>query len=200
MDEKSILVVDYKERFIWLDGVITPSVAYQFKRILTKLNRLKMWPIVFYIRGIGGDFHATSFMMNEITTSDSPVSVVAHGFVYSGCFTMTQAGHYKLALPGTKLTFHPTESVIKKISGDQVQLSQSQLITRLERARLADAVQLSWFLKKGRPTKEIFDMFQVETTISLPKAKKLHLIDDYYKKEDFLKDRRIARKLIKAKA
>ncbi|MBI2068770.1 MAG: ATP-dependent Clp protease proteolytic subunit [Candidatus Yanofskybacteria bacterium] len=197
--EESILAAGYKERFIWLDGEINPTVAYQFKRMLAKLNKLKIAPMVFYISGPGGDTHAGFSMMNEIIASDSPVIIVAHGIVTSGCFTITQTGAYQLALPGTKFTFHPAELQFKKNLGYQFQLTQSQLIENLERLRLVDSVQLSWLIKRGRPTKEIFDLFRVGATISLPKARKLHLIDGYYKTEDFLRDKRIVRKIKKAK-
>ena len=52
--ERSHLVADYGDRFIWLDGVITPSMASKFNIILTKLNRLEFAPIILYVRGIGG--------------------------------------------------------------------------------------------------------------------------------------------------
>lgn len=200
MDDEFALVTSYKERFIWLEGEINPRVAYQFKRMLAKLNKLKTFPIIFYVSGPGGSPHSVSFMMSEIMASDSPVIVVAHGFVNSGSFTITQAGAHRLALPGTKFNFHPAEGYFKENAKGLVRLSQDQLLESLEKLRLVDAIQLFWFFKKGRPTKTIFDLFRAETTLSLSKARKLHLIDDYYKREDFLRDRRIARKLIKAKS
>ena len=196
MNIKPTLLVDYEERFIWLDGGINPGVAYHFKKMLNKLNRLKMGPIIFYISGVGGDAHSGFSIMNEIAASDSPVAIVAHGIVYSGCFTITQAGARRLALAGTKFIFHPAELQFKENSGHQYQLTQGQLVDSLERLRLIDSMQLSWFIKRGRPTKQVFDMFRAGTTISLPKAIKLKLIDGYYKKDDFLKDRKMVKRLI----
>jgi len=199
MDEEFLLVVSYKERFIWLDGEINPKVAYRFKRMLAKLNKLNTSPIIFYVRGPGGNPHSTFFMMSEIMASNSPVAVVAHGFVNSGCFTITQAGTHRLALAGTKFTFHPAEGYFKENPTGLVRLAQDQFMDSLRRLMLIDAIQLFWFFKKGRPTKVIFDLFRAETTLSLPQARKLRLIDGYYKRGDFLKDIKIVRKLIKAK-
>jgi len=199
VEKESVLVASYKERFIWLDGEINPRVAYRFKRMLAKLNKLKTSPIIFYVRGPGGNPHSTFFMMSEIVASSGPVAVVAHGLVNSGSFTITQAGAHRLALPGTKFTFHPAEGYFKENSKGLVRLGQDQFTESLRRLMLIDAIQLSWFFKKGRPTKVIFDLFRAETTLSLPQARKLHIIDDYYNRKEFLRDRRIARKLIKAK-
>ena len=38
MKEKTVLVSDSAERFIWLDGVINPAVARRFKKLLAGLN------------------------------------------------------------------------------------------------------------------------------------------------------------------
>lgn len=197
-DEESVLVVDYKERFIWLDGGISSIVAYQFKRMITKLNKSGVGPIVFYISGPGGDTHAGFSMINEISNSDNPVVTVAHGILSSGCFTITQAGAYRLTLPGSKFVFHPAELQFSKNLKHHFQMTQNQLLESLERLRLVDSVQLSWFLKKGRPTRKIFDLLRDGATISSSRAIDLNLMDGYYKTSDFLKDRRIARKLIKA--
>jgi len=198
-DEEFALVAGYKERFIWLDGEINPKVAYQFKRMLSKLNRLKCAPITFYIRGPGGNSYSAFHIMNEINNSDSPVATVAHGYVGSGCFTITQAGAHRLALAGTKFIFHLAESAFEGKYSGIIEMTQSWHIDNLERLKLIDGAQLCWFSKKGRPIKKIFDLFKAETVLTVPKARKLHLIDDYYKEKDFLKDRRIARKLIRAR-
>ena len=200
-DEKSDLVADYKERFVWLDGCITPKLADKFRRVMARLNKSEPAPIVLYIRGPGGEPHSALAMMNDIVNSKSPVVIVAHDFVNSACFLITQAGACRLAMAGTTFTFHPAVAVVfkKKYKEDEIQFTQAELIDSLERLRLTDGIQLTWFLKKGRPTQRIFNLFRVETTISVPKAQKLRLIDDYYDKKDFIKDRRIANRLLKAK-
>lgn len=194
MDERKVLLVDYKNRFIWFDGEINARIAKRFTRILRNLNRLKCSMIVFYIRGIGGDFHPALDMMNAITDSDSPVAIVAHDFVNSGCFLITQAGHHRLALAGTKFGFH--RSVFHFKQG--INLGRHELLEFIEKARVLDAIQLGWFSRKARSTKEVFDLLDDEATISLKKAKDLGLMDDYYKKEDFLKDKRIVSKMLRA--
>ena len=190
--KKTVLVFDSRERFIWLDGWITPEMASRFKRILDRLNR-KSAPIVLYIRGMGGDPHSAFNIMSDMNNSISPISVVAHNYVASACFTITQAGDYRLAMKGTRFSFHPAVLVVQP-KKESFEMTQEELMGTLESLRLTDGVQLSWFFKKGRPVKDIFNLFNTNTTINLPRAKRLKIMDDYYKERDFLRDRRIVRK------
>jgi len=79
-------------------------------------------------------------------------------------------------------------------------IEQQEILDMLGRAKVCNAVQLSWFLRKGQPADQICRLFNNEALISLPKAIKLKLMDSYFKKEDFLKDRRIVRRLLRAKS
>ena len=196
MKVKTNLVVDYEDRFIWLDGHITSLVASRFVKMLAKLNRLECSPIIFYIKGPGGNPYPTFWMMSEIEASASPVAIVAHEYVNSACFTITQAGVHRLALKGTRFSFHPVEF---DISNNQkvIRTTQQELMGVLDSLRLIDAMQLLWFLKRSRPVKKVMRLFIEDSTIGLSKARKLKIIDDYYEESDFLKDKRRAMKLIK---
>lgn len=197
MKEKSVLVASYKERFIWLDGVITRRTATVFRKMLTRLNRHKPAPIFLYIKGTGGDYYSTILMARYVERSLSPICIVAHGFVVSGCFLLTQASRYRLAMAGTKFRFHPAALMLRE--GVKF-IEQQEILDMLGRAKVCNAVQLSWFLRKGQPADQICRLFNNEALISLPKAIKLKLMDSYFKKEDFLKDRRIVRRLLRAKS
>lgn len=199
MKEKTVFVFDYKERIIWLDGSINPKVAVKFQKVLARLNKLKLSPIIFYIRGPGGDPYSTLFMMSAIVRSASPVAIIAYDYVNSGCFTITQAASYRLALKGTKFSFHPAEVDMAKQSYRSTSMTQEELIGILEGLRLIDGVQLVWFLSRGKPVEEIFRLFINNSTISLGTAKRLCLMDDYYKEADFIKDKKLVRRIIKAK-
>jgi len=194
MNARKTLLVDYDNRFIWLDGEITAGIAKRFAHMLRKLNRLKCSMIIFYIRGIGGDFHPALDMMNAITASDSPVAIVAHDFVNSGCFLITQAGHHRLALAGTKFGFHRSVWNFKQ----NIDLGRHELLEFVERGRVLDTIQLSWFFRKAQSVEEVFNLFDDEARIGLKKAKDLGLIDDYYKKEDFLKDKKVVNRMLRA--
>jgi ATP-dependent protease ClpP protease subunit len=194
MSEKFVLVCDYEHRVIWHDGFITERTASRFEKILKRLNK-KLGPICFYIRGPGGDPPSTFKMMQLIMGSENPVACIAHDHVCSGCFTMTQAGEHRLALPGTRFVFHP--SVIDVT--DKVRFTQQALVDEVEKLRRTDGIQLMYFIRKGKPAGEIYELFDAEAVITVPRAIKLNLIDAYYKKEDFLPDRRRIRKLIKAR-
>src|SRR3989338_6879521 len=135
--EKSILVVDYKNRIIWIDGTITEKMASSFGKIINKLNRLEVVPIVLYIRGPGGDPWSTFSMINDIVNSPSSVGCVAHGYVASGCFTLTQGGAWRAAIAGTKFVFHSTAGVCLAHK-NKVERTQKELIDWVERLRLAD--------------------------------------------------------------
>jgi ATP-dependent protease ClpP protease subunit len=198
VNKKATLVVEYRRRFIWFDGYITPRIASRFKKILDRLNNLKCFPIIFYIRGVGGDAYSAFSMMSEITNSASPVAIVAHDFVNSACFTMTQSGAHRLALKGTVFSFHPSVQVV---SGKQKagQITQEEMLGTLDALRLIDGMQLYWFMKKGRPVKEVFSLFNQNKTINLAQARKLKLVDDFYQERDFRRDRLIIRKKLKAR-
>ena len=149
MTKKTVLVFDSRERFIWLDGMISPEVARRFKYILDMLNR-KFAPITLYIKGLGGDPYSAFCMMSDMNKSTSPISVVAHEYVGSGCFTITQAGDYRLAMKGTLFSFHPAVLIVHP-KKESFEMTQEELIGTLESLRFKDAVQLTWFFKKGRP-------------------------------------------------
>ncbi len=191
-------MVDYKHRIIWLDGTVTQKTASKFGNILNKLNRFKVAPIVFYIRGPGGDPWATISMINDITNSQSPVGCVAHGCVASGCFTLTQAGLWRAALPGTKFVFHSAEG-FSRASKKNIQQTQKEISDWLERLRLADFIQFLWFSMKGRPVSMIQEMLKANVVLNLPGAIKFCLVDSCFSKKDFVRDKKLIRKIQRAK-
>ena len=65
----------------------------------------------------------------------------------------------------------------------------------LKRLKYIDFIQLSWFSLRGRPVEKIYDLFHKEKVLSVCAAKKLCLIDSYYSKGDFRKDRRRIKKI-----
>lgn len=197
--EKSILVADYKNRIIWFDGSITQKTASKFGDILNKLNRIKVAPIIFYVRGPGGDPWSTFAMINDVNNSPSPVGCVAHEYVASGCFTLTQAGVWRAALSGTKFVFHSAGGFSYACKKD-IEQTQKDISDWLERLMLVDFVQFFWFSLRGRPVQMIQEMLKSNAVLSVPRAIKLHLIDSYYNRNDFLEDRRVIRKLIKDKS
>ena len=198
MREKSVLAVDYKSRVIWLDGSITEKMAFRFGKIINKLNKIQVAPIVLYIRGPGGNPWSVFSMINDIFNSPSPVGCVAHSYVASGCFTLTQAGKWRGALPGTKFFFHSADGVSYP-SKKEIQQTQEDIGHWLERLKLADFMQFFYFSMRGRPVQMIWEMLKTNTKLSIPMAIKFQLIDNYFNKKDFLADRKFIRKIIKAK-
>lgn len=198
MPEKSILLADYRHRIIWLDGTITQKMASRFDNILNKLNKIKIAPIILYVKGPGGDPWAVVSMINDIINSPSPVGCVAHDYVASGCFTLTQAGTWRAALPGTKFVFHSADG-LSRASKKSRQQTQKQISDWLETLKLADFIQFFWFSMKGRPVSIIQEMLKANMILSLPAAIRFHLIDKYFDKKDFLEDKRLIRKIQKAK-
>lgn len=194
--EKSVLVADYKRRVIWFHGTITLMAAEKFGRIMKRLNNDGTDDIIFYIRGPGGDPWATFTMMNDISNSDSPVFCVAHKNVASGCFTLTQAGSGRAALPGTKFLFH---SAVATFNGQKFNFEKTQAELReyLQRLELIDAIQFLWFTARGRPVELIHDFLKTDKVLSLPMAKKFQLIDAAYSRKRFLKDRKKMKKIIR---
>ncbi|MDO8496537.1 MAG: ATP-dependent Clp protease proteolytic subunit [bacterium] len=194
--EKSILVADYKNRIIWFDGSITQKTASRFSKIVDRLNKLEVAPIVLYIRGPGGDPWSAFSMINDVFNSPSPIGCVAHGCVASGCFTLTQAGLWRAALPGTRFVFHSAEGMFRAHKKD-IQMTQQELSDWAERLKLADFVQFFWFSMRGRPVWIIEEMLKSSKVLSLPQAKKLRLVDSYFKNTDFLQDEKKIREIIR---
>ncbi len=199
MPEKSELVVDYKHRIIWLDGTITCKMASRFGNILNKLNKTRIAPIILYVRGPGGDPWATISMINDISNSQSPVGCVAHDCVASGCFTLTQAGVWRAALPGTKFVLHSAEG-LSHASKKDIQQTQKEISDWLERLRLVDFLQFFWFSMRGRPVSMIQEMLKANTVLSLPRAIKFRLVDRYFSRRDFIEHKKLIRKIQKAKS
>ena len=193
--ERSILVADYKNRIIWFDGSITQKTASRFSKIVDRLNKLQIAPIVLYIRGPGGDPWSAFSMANDILISPSPIGCVAHDYAASGCFTLIQSGAWRAALPRTKFSFHSAEGMSYAHKKD-IQQTQKDLSDWVERLRFIDVIQFFWFSMKGRPVEAIQTMLKSSQALSVPQAKEFKLLDSYFKKSDFVKDQRRIREII----
>lgn len=204
MSTKSILLCNYEDRTIWLEGEITDRVARNFKKYLEKMNKSGSGPIVFYISGAGGDIFLCLDMIYAVRKSGSPVASVAHGQVNSASFLLTQSGHTRLALPGTKFGFHRVVSRGIPPSAKESSMSVRYHLEAISQLSLADALQLVIFLRRGRPVKQVFTLFKDEAILSVAQAIKLGLMDYYFKESDFEKDKkkfknmyRVAKNLLK---
>lgn len=193
--EKSVLAVDYKNGIIWLDGVITPKTAYNFERAIRKFKKSDVSEITFYIRGPGGDVFSTLYMMELIKNSGLRIGCVAHDYANSGCLMLTQAGLWIAALPKTKFLFHQTNHVFYNGS----QFNSSDLTEAAQCLQFLDGIQLKWLFSKGRQLERIYYLFRSEAVVTVPQAIKLGLVDCYFKKDDFLKDRNRIRKILRSK-
>jgi len=196
--DKKLLVVDYRERIVWLDGEITARIAERFRVIMAKLNKKRCSPIGIYVRGPGGNIFACLEMMDEIERSDSPVFGVGHGYLKSGSFLLIQAAIRRLAVAGTKFTFHKAEdhsSIYKNT--DSIRYTQDYYRERLENLKLIDAVQLRWFLRRSRRSEKVIDLFQEEATVGIKQAQELGVLDNYFKEKEFQEDRRIIKRILR---
>ena len=194
MPEKSILIVDYQNRIVWFDGSITHRIAIKFGNIIKKLNEKQIAPITFYIRGLGGNPWSMISMFNDIMQSPSPIGCVAHDYVASACFTLTQAGVWRAALPGTKFLFHSADG-FSRATKRNIQQTQQEISDWLERLKLADLMQFFYFSLRGRPVQAIHEMLKANMALSLPRAIQFFLVDKYFNRKDFLQDRQLIRKI-----
>ena len=195
---KQLLVVDYQERVVWLDGEITAKTAKIFRAIMTKLNKKRCSPIGIYVRGPGGNIFACLEMMDEIDRSSSPVFCVGHGYLRSGSFLLIQAAARRLAVAKTRFTFHKAgdhSSIYKNVSS--VKYTQAYYQDRLEKLRLIDAVQLRWFLKRSKQAEKLMGSFHKEATIGIKQAQELGVLDNYFKDKEFKKDRRVIKRILR---
>lgn len=194
---KIILVADYKRRFIWLEGErpLTSSLAEGVVKILNKLNKISHKPVIFYIKGVGGDMYAFTKIAHMIENLESPVAFVAFDFVRSGCFWITQCGDACSAVAGTKFTFH---HAVHHWSG-KTEMSQDDYLKGFDRLKLIDAVQFWLFTRRGSPVKAILRLFEREATIFVKEAIKLKLVVGVYNKDSFERDKKWAEKIARVK-
>lgn len=187
--EKSIFSVDYKEKIIWLEGNINQRVAYNFERAIARFKRLKLDNITFFISGSGGDVFAVFYMVGVIRNSGLRIGCVAHGYVASGCFILTQQALWTAALPKSRFVFHKVTDIYD--SRDEESVNLINYLYGIERTRFLDHFQLDIFFRKGRLLREIYYLFMKDAKITVPKAIKLGLVDCYFSKKEFLEAKKI---------
>ncbi|PIR42118.1 MAG: hypothetical protein COV30_00255 [Candidatus Yanofskybacteria bacterium CG10_big_fil_rev_8_21_14_0_10_37_15] len=192
-----ILVTDYKERFIWFEcgRSFTHSLAEGIIKILNKLDKDSCQPIIFYIKGIGGDFYAFVKLAHAIERLKSSVVFIAFDFVKSGCFLITQSGKKCLAMADTKFTFHQAVDFLPK---NEI-MSQKKYLEGYSRLKQVDSLQFWIFTRKGTPVRLISDLFEQEATISTQEAIKLGLVENVYDEIDFRKDKKRAEEMARVK-
>lgn len=193
------IAVSPEERFIWFEGEINRQSVRAFARCLIKLNNDGSEPIFFYLTGGGGFIDSYLDMVIAINNSRSKIFCVAHGWVASASFMLTQAvpAGFRLAMAGTKFKFHRAVDIVQSVIPGSQFTQEDYLNDFKELARL-DGLELAMFFLKCRPDcrGEITALQQAEKIISVNKAIKLGIIDNYFDKHDFFKDRRIAKALI----
>lgn len=176
-------------RVIWLEGSIDNRVAFIIETMTSKLNKTNRDPILLFVSGKGGDFYAVLKIMKTIERSPSKFVIIAFKEVFSGSFLLTQAKNTEsLVVPGTKLIFHNAVRVFEKDKlSKRFLMNQKDLTDEAKKLSVIDAMQLMIFSEKGRPIKEIFELFHSEAEIDAERALKLKLMDGILNKEDFEK-------------
>lgn len=193
------VVSSCKERFIWFEGEINLVSARQFIQALNKLNKKISGNIFVYISGRGGLVYPCFDMMGAIENSKNSVFCVAHGEVSSSSFLLIQGARvgYRFAVSGAKLGFHRAINVVVSTVKAGAILTQDDYIKNLKTLELLDAMELAILFRRSSKKDEIMKLQKEEATIGVAKAKRVGIIDGYFDKKDFLKDRRIARALIR---
>jgi len=195
------IVSSRKQRFIWFEGEINGQSARAFIKQLTKLNNDGSEPIFFYISGQGGFLNSFLNITIAIQNSTSKIFCVAHGLAQSAPFLLTQAvpTGFRFAVAGTKFQFHRTvDTLIKSIRAGAEFFQEDYLSVFKTLVRLDGLVLAMFFLKcKPECRDQITELQQREKVISVNKAIKLGIIDNYFDKKCFQKDQRIARALLK---
>lgn len=195
------LVSSRKERFIWFEGEISRQAAKAFIKRLSQLNNCGTEPIFFYISGPGGSLEPYLDMVVAINNSKSKVFCVSHGWVGSVSFMLTQSVPigFRLAVIGTKFVFHRAiDCLIEQIKAG-TNITQEDYLEDFKTLARLDGLVLAMFFLKCRPDcrGEITELLQAEKIISVNKAIKLGIMDNYFDKQCFLKDRRIVKALLK---
>lgn len=195
------VVVSVKERFIWFEGKISRQAAKAFIKRLIQLNNCGTEPIFFYISGPGGSLDSYLDMVIAINNSKSKVFCVSHGWVGSASFMLTQSVPvgFRLAVTGTKFVFHRTiDCVIEQIKAG-TNITQEDYLEDFKTLARLDGLALAMFFLKCKPDcrTQIAELQQGEEIISVNKAIKLGIMDNYFDKKDFMKDRRIVKALLR---
>jgi len=168
-------------RRIIIQGEITNITATNFEQALKKIILdKKRKPIVVFINSRGGDCFACLKIYHLIEEkSETPIFTVAFELARSGAFFITEAGRRRFAASRTEFKFHRTDNKNHRRMNAIDHLQEADVLM------LIDAQQLHIFCRRGRPTKEIFDLFRREATLNEKKALKLKLIDGIVKKCSF---------------
>ncbi|PJE51284.1 MAG: hypothetical protein COV29_00815 [Candidatus Yanofskybacteria bacterium CG10_big_fil_rev_8_21_14_0_10_36_16] len=186
--EENVLAYSIDKRMIWMDirNSITNRTAFSFGQILKALNRKSNRDIKFFITGVGGDFFAALKMIGLIKSSQSKVTIVAHKFVRSACFTMTQAENTKevLATKDTEFMFHRAIGSTKTNGKKFLRFNRTDHFAMMEWLGLMDGLQAALFINRGTPISKIMGLFYEDATISFQECKQLKLIDGCFDEEE----------------
>lgn len=191
---KSLLLVSYERRVIWLQGEVLDSMPRRLGQILDCMNRDDTSPIIFYVSSYGGSLLAALKMMKLIDASPGPVAFVGFNIVRSAGFLLMQSGHGAYALRGTCFQFHRSRDTYDHVQLAGISFDQDAYFKKYIALAQDDALMLRHFLRRGK-YRCIPKLFEREAAISARFAKKIGLLDNYYDLVDFKNDRRAIRKI-----
>lgn len=182
---RDVIGGDYKNRVIWLNGILNPDVGVKFQKILAKMNSQGPDEISMLISGPGGHFHTCMDMISMIGRSGSKITAIIFGTVASAVFLLTQAKFKKrIAVVGTSFGFHRGRHKFGK-DDENLVFTQELYEQQLREIALINATQLIYFTASGASSEAIYKMLSIQAVIDTGIAKKLYLVDGLMQRKTF---------------
>ncbi len=188
------LVVNYKDRILWLQGGIIDGVGCDVKKALDKMNRESSTPpIRFYLSSPGGIVPEEIIISRAVDASVAPVVWIAFNKVFSAALNIFQSGKKRYAVPHTKFMFHRTRHILTPRSGHGIIVDAEDCIRRYGEIKTGDALALCQ-LTRHALFEDVEPLLAREAVISVAHAIRIGMIDGYYDTKEFRKDQRIIAK------
>lgn len=167
--------VSRAKRWIYLNGDIAAITATNFAKCLAALVKESNEPIVVFLNSHGGDVFACLKIYHTIAAlRDKKILVhtVGVNHVESGAFFILQAGARRCALQTTTFMFH------RAVRHYTASMNTADLMAEFEDLAIIDSAQFVIYTKRGRPIREIKELFSRDATITAKQARALKLVDE----------------------
>lgn len=199
--KEAVLLLCETQRILWFEGSLQGNVAPRVRQSLYTLNRQSDAPIHFYLWSDGGLICEAFKISRMIDESRAPVVWIGFNAVASAALAMIQSGHGRYALPRTRLVFHQgrlSQETCQRHLKSPITFNAEEFRMKAEALYRLDGMVLSHLYRNTNDTDAVEKLFDTETAISVAHAIRLGMIDGYFNRQEFVRDRRLIRQVRRA--
>lgn len=175
-----IKTVDFLNREIYINDVITPELAFSIKEKINAWNYIDSTdgktieernPIKIYLNTPGGDLCATLSIIDSIILSNTPIWTINISTAYSGGFFIGLVGDKRIAYPHSSFLFHEGSTMM---GGDAHKVMQSSNFYQKQLRQLKDIV-----LKYSAIDENLYESFKKDDVwFTAEEALKKGIVDE----------------------